>query len=343
MGSFFQDQGVRFKSAKDSTLNLPWIEKYRPKSLNNISAQEDTLITLKNSKDNLPHMLFYGPPGTGKTSTILALARELFGPELMKSRVLELNASHERGIDVIRERVKNYARSFIISDSDRNNQCPGFKIIILDEADSLTKDAQEALRRTMEKYSELTRFCLICNQISCIIPALKSRCTLFRFKSIGIDNMRNRLTYICEQEGIDYYPEAMDELIKDSQGDLRKAISWLNNASKLHKDDRVTVDTIKETVGIVPDDIINGLIESAASKSYDKIQETVNDVIASGYFGKQVIEQVFLKVLQDLRINEDHKCNIGESLGIIDKRLVDGGCELFQVLSLMCAISKNMD
>ncbi|GBB98324.1 hypothetical protein RclHR1_00320019 [Rhizophagus clarus] len=342
MGSFFRNQDTRPKLTKDSSSCLPWIEKYRPKSLNNISAQEETLITLNHSKDNLPHMLFYGPPGTGKTSTILALARELFGPELMKSRVLELNASHERGIGVIRERVKNYARSCIVSDSDRN-KCPGFKIIILDEADSLTRDAQEALRRIIEKYSELTRFCLICNQVSCIIPALKSRCTLFRFKSIGTENMRNRLSYICEQEGINYYSEALDELIKDSQGDLRKAITWLNNASKLHKNDRITVDTIKETVGIVPDDIINDLIESAASKSYDKIQETVSNVIASGYFGKQIIEQVFLRVLQDLRFNENHKCNIGESMGIIDKRLVDGGSEFFQVLSLMCKISENMN
>ncbi|PKK59470.1 P-loop containing nucleoside triphosphate hydrolase protein [Rhizophagus irregularis] len=333
MGSFFRNQDTRSRSTKDSTSCLPWIEKYRPKSLNNISAQEETLITLNHFKDSLPHMLFYGPPGTGKTSTILALARELFGSELMKSRVLELNASHERGISVIRERVKNYAR----------NKCPGFKIIILDEADSLTKDAQEALRRIIEKYSELTRFCLICNQVSCIIPALKSRCTLFRFKSIGTENMRNRLSYICEQEGINYYSEALDELIKDSQGDLRKAITWLNNASKLHKNDRVTVDTIKETVGIVPDDIINDLIESAASKSYDKIQETVSNVIASGYFGKQIIEQVFFQVLQDLRFSENHKCNIGESIGIVDKRLVDGGSEFFQVLSLMCKISENMN
>ncbi|CAI2171756.1 4020_t:CDS:2 [Funneliformis geosporum] len=342
MSSFFQNKGITYtRSAKVSTSSLPWIEKYRPRSLDNISAQEETLITLRSSKDNLPHMLFYGPPGTGKTSTILALSRELFGPELMKTRVLELNASHERGIDVIRERVKNYARSFIINDI--NKKGPGFKIIILDEADSLTKDAQEALRRTMEKYSELTRFCLICNQVSCIIPALKSRCTLFRFKNIGTENMRNRLAYICEQEGISYYQETLDELIKGSQGDLRKAITWLNNASKLHINDKVTVETIKETAGIVPDDVINGLIESAASKSYDKIQETVSDVIASGYFAKQIIEQVFFQVLKDLRFNEKHKFNIGERLGIIDKRLADGACELFQVLSLMCTISENMD
>ena len=169
----------------------PWVEKYRPRTLDEVKSQEHATETLRRmvNASNLPHLLLYGPPGTGKTSTILALSRELFGPELFSSRVLELNASDERGLSVIRERVKNFAQQALIhapaSPSYREKYpCPPFKIIILDEADSLTQDAQSALRRTMEIYSKITRFCLCCNYVSRIIDPVASRCSKFRFKAL---------------------------------------------------------------------------------------------------------------------------------------------------------------
>lgn len=181
-------------------------------------------------------MLFYGPPGTGKTSTILALAKELYGPEFMKSRVLELNASDERGISIVREKVKDFARMQLTNPPPGYKSrypCPPFKLIILDEADSMTQDAQSALRRTMETYSKITRFCLICNYVTRIIDPLASRCSKFRFKSLDQGNARARLEHIAAEEGVPLAEGAVDALIRCSEGDLRKAITYLQSAARL--------------------------------------------------------------------------------------------------------------
>src|SRR6266699_465058 len=181
-------------------------------------------------------MLFYGPPGTGKTSTILALAKELYGPEFMRSRILELNASDERGISIVREKVKDFARMQLTNPAPAYKArypCPPFKIIILDEADSMTQDAQSALRRTMETYSKITRFCLICNYVTRIIDPLASRCSKFRFKSLDQGNAKARLEEIASKEGVRCEDGVMDTLIRCSEGDLRKAITFLQSAARL--------------------------------------------------------------------------------------------------------------
>src|SRR6478609_3107546 len=181
-------------------------------------------------------MLFYGPPGTGKTSTVLALAKELYGPEMMKSRVLELNASDERGISIVREKVKNFARMQLTNPTPGYKQkypCPPFKIIILDEADSMTQDAQSALRRTMETYSKMTRFCLVCNYVTRIIDPLASRCSKFRFKSLDQGNAVKRVSDIARLEGVKLDDGVAEELVRVADGDLRKAITFLQSAARL--------------------------------------------------------------------------------------------------------------
>ncbi|KAJ9588191.1 hypothetical protein L9F63_018455 [Diploptera punctata] len=170
----------------------PWVEKFRPRTVNDVVEQNDVVETL-------PNLLFYGPPGTGKTSTILAAARQLFG-DIYKERILELNASDERGIQVIREKVKNFAQFTASSVRPDGRPCPPFKIVILDEADSMTQAAQAALRRTMERETKTTRFCLVCNYVSRIIPPITSRCSKFRFKPLGNDLVRERLELICTEE-----------------------------------------------------------------------------------------------------------------------------------------------
>ena len=196
---------------------------------------------------NLPHLLFYGPPGTGKTSTILALCHQLFGPLLFKSRVLELNASDERGIGIVRQKVKDFARQQLSQVPEGRDleidgkkmayrdryPCPPYKVVILDEADSMTQDAQSALRRTMETYSRLTRFCLVCNYVSRIIDPLASRCSKFRFKSLDSVNASNRLQEIAVKEGVQLEPGTVETLIKCSEGDLRRAITFLQSAARL--------------------------------------------------------------------------------------------------------------
>lgn len=260
-------------------------------------------------------MLFYGPPGTGKTSTVLALAKELFGPELMKSRVLELNASDERGISIVREKVKDFARMQLTNPPPGYKSkypCPPFKIIILDEADSMTQDAQSALRRTMETYSKITRFCLICNYVTRIIDPLASRCSKFRFKSLDQENARSRLEDIAAKEGVALEDGAVDALIKCSEGDLRKAITFLQSAARLvgavgaagaGQEDKMDVDSrpvtvriIEDIAGVIPGKTIDALVEAirprGAALTYQAVSKVVEDMVADGWSATQVVGQV---------------------------------------------------
>lgn len=264
----------------------------------------------------LPHMLFYGPPGTGKTSTVLALAKELYGPELIKTRVLELNASDERGISIVRDKVKNFARMQLTNPTAGYKDkypCPPFKIIILDEADSMTQDAQSALRRTMETYSKITRFCLICNYVTRIIDPLASRCSKFRFKSLDQGNAKKRLEEIAEKEGVPLEDGAIDTLIKCSEGDLRKAITYLQSAARLvgaqsldknaEGDEKMDVDTkpvtvkiIEDIAGVIPDNTIEDLVQAirprGSTGSYQSVSKVVEDMVADGWSAGQVVGQV---------------------------------------------------
>lgn len=265
----------------------------------------------------LPHMLFYGPPGTGKTSTVLALAKELYGPELIKSRVLELNASDERGISIVREKVKDFARMQLSNPSAEYRAkypCPPYKIIILDEADSMTQDAQSALRRTMETYSKITRFCLICNYVTRIIDPLASRCSKFRFKSLDQGNAKKRVEEIAEKEGVQLEDGAADTLIRCSEGDLRKAITFLQSAARLvgavkvldpdedamdldEKDEkRVTIKSVEDIAGVIPDATIDALVKAMEPRSkglvYEAVAKTVTDMVADGWSATQVVSQV---------------------------------------------------
>lgn len=187
---------MQIESSKDS---LPWVEKYRPKNLSQLLAHQHIVNTLMKyiEKRNFPHLLLYGQPGVGKTSTILACIKELYG-KLNQFMVLELNASDDRGIDIVRNRIKQFAESSV----PFQQQSFEFKVVILDEADAMTKDAQAALRRMMEKYSKNTRFCLICNHVSNIIPALQSRCTKFKFKQVPVEVAWKRVKEISEWEGM---------------------------------------------------------------------------------------------------------------------------------------------
>lgn len=277
-------------------------------------------------------MLFYGPPGTGKTSTILALAKELYGPEMFRTRVLELNASDERGISIVREKVKDFARMQLSNPPPHYQDrypCPPYKIIILDEADSMTQDAQSALRRTMETYSKITRFCLICNYVTRIIDPLASRCSKFRFKMLDQGNAKKRLEDIAEKENVNLEDGAVDKLIKCSEGDLRKAITFLQSAARLMgvvktsrsrsngnskrtdlEDDEdedamevdgvdesmVTIKSIEEIAGVIPSDLIDRLLQAMQPRSkgavYEAVAKQVTDLVADGWSATQVVTQV---------------------------------------------------
>ncbi|KAK3178746.1 hypothetical protein OEA41_000883 [Lepraria neglecta] len=365
------------------TQNLqPWVEKYRPKSLNDVTAQDHTITVLQRTLQatNLPHMLFYGPPGTGKTSTILALAKELYGPEMFRTRVLELNASDERGISIVREKVKDFARMQLSNPPPHYKDrypCPPYKIIILDEADSMTQDAQSALRRTMETYSKITRFCLICNYVTRIIDPLASRCSKFRFKPLDQGNAKKRLQDIAENENVKLEAGAVDTLIKCSEGDLRKAITFLQSAARLvgavkvsqpkangHSkkrkivqddededamdvdgvdDTMVTIRVIEEIAGVIPNDVVDGLLKAMQPSSrgavYEAVAKQVTDLVADGWSATQVVIQLYQKIVYDDTLSNKQKTKIVMAFSDVDKRLVDGSDEHLTILDLALQIS----
>ncbi|POS70197.1 activator 1 41 kDa subunit [Diaporthe helianthi] len=355
------------KKTGDTPRAQPWVEKYRPKSLSDVTAQDHTITVLQRTlqASNLPHMLFYGPPGTGKTSTILALAKELYGPEFVKQRVLELNASDERGISIVREKVKDFARMQLTNPPPGYKSrypCPPFKIIILDEADSMTQDAQSALRRTMETYSKITRFCLICNYVTRIIDPLASRCSKFRFKSLDQGNAKKRLEEIAEKEGVQLDDGAVDALIKCSEGDLRKAITFLQSAARLvgavategdADGDNMEVDTkpvtvkiVEDIAGVIPNDTINMLVEairpSPSAEAYASVSRVVGDMVADGWSAGQVVTQLYQAIISDETVPDVQKNQIVMVFSEVDKRLVDGADEHLSILDLSLRISTIM-
>ncbi|KAE9986331.1 hypothetical protein EG327_004378 [Venturia inaequalis] len=348
----------------------PWVEKYRPKTLDDVTAQDNTITVLRRAlqASNLPHMLFYGPPGTGKTSTILALAKELYGPELIGSRVLELNASDERGISIVRDKVKNFARQQLSNPPSgpagveyrKRYPVPPFKIIILDEADSMTQDAQSALRRTMETYSKITRFCLVCNYVTRIIDPLASRCSKFRFKSLDKENAGQRLKDIAELEHVALGEGTVDALVRCSDGDLRKAITFLQSAARLvgaisksvkpedddemDVDKAVTVRTVEEIAGVIPDETVNGLLESIEPRRavvvYEPVAKCVEDIVADGWSGTQILLQMYDRIIYDEKISDMKKGKIAMVFSETDKRLVDGADEHLTILDLALRVGE---
>lgn len=215
--------------AEDS---LPWVEKYRPNSLDDVEGHHDIITTINKFVDSnrLPHLLLYGPPGTGKTSTVLALARRIYGNKNMRQMVLELNASDDRGIDVVREQIKTFSSTkqiFSAAPKAGDSALATFKLIILDEADAMTATAQMALRRIMEKYTANTRFCIIANYTHKLSPALLSRCTRFRFSPLKDQDIRNLVDKVIEEEKVNITQDATDSLVTLSKGDMRRALNVL--------------------------------------------------------------------------------------------------------------------
>ncbi|KAF5391449.1 hypothetical protein D9757_002079 [Collybiopsis confluens] len=341
----------------------PWVEKYRPKTIDDVSAQDHTVAVLRKtlSSTNLPHMLFYGPPGTGKTSTILALARQLFGPDSFRSRVLELNASDERGISIVRDKIKNFARQTprvqTVSSDGKEYPCPPYKIIILDEADSMTQDAQGALRRIMENYARITRFCLVCNYVTRIIEPLASRCSKFRFTPLDHSSSSTRIAYIAAEEGIRIDNSVIDALISTSAGDLRRAITYLQSAHRLSSSTQppvpITPRDVQEIAGVVPDTVINKFAQSIGidmntnmqidgipKGGFEDIRNEVRKIIREGYSASQILIQIHDIVIMHPTLNAKQKSNCALIFAEADKALGDGADEELWILEVALRVHK---
>lgn len=309
-----------------------WAEKYRPEVLDEMWNQKEIVSRLKSFvKDrNLPHLLFVGPAGTGKTTGILAMARDLYGPAY-KSYILELNASDERGINVIREKVKNFARTAAIA-----SEVP-FKILIMDEADSLTSAAQHALRRTMEIYTRTCRFVLIGNYSENIIEPIQSRCSVFRFSPLGEEDSKGWIKHIADNEELNLLPEGLEAIYEASTGDLRKATNLLQAAAATQGEEIDDV-TIYSVLGRVSPGRIRELINLGLKGQFMEAREVLRGLlIDEGLAADDIIRLIYSEVLR-LSIPERYKVRLSDTIGEIDYRLTQGARAEIQLSALVAKL-----
>lgn len=307
----------------------PWVEKYRPKTLDDVAAHKEIIDTIKKlaAESRLPHLLFYGPPGTGKTSTILAVARQTFGAA-MSNMILELNASDDRGIDVVRQEIQDFA-------STRQIFNTGFKLVILDECDAMTKDAQFALRRVIEKYSRNTRFCLICNYVSKVIPALQSRCTKFRYPPLDESHVRDRLSIVVEAEGVKMGEGGMEALVTLGNGDMRRTLNILQSTHMASG--FISRETVYSCTGNpLPDDIqrvAKWLLNDAAQ---DAFQYILQYQVEKGIALVDIVRELTPFVFQ-IHMPNNTLVELIEKLADIEHRLAFGTSDRLQLGSLLGA------
>lgn len=307
--------------------NLPWTEKYRPKTLDDIIGQKAIVESLKAfvRQKNMSHLLFAGSAGIGKTTCVLALAHDLFGDNY-RGNILEMNASDTRGIDVVRGTIKNFARTLSMGNVP-------FKIIFLDEADALTPDAQHALRRTMELYSSATRFILSCNYSSKIIEPLQSRCSIFRFRPLSKEDIKKMIDRIAKEEGLVVGDDAIDALEYISNGDMRKAINALQGAAMNSK--KVSSDSIYKVGSRARPKEIKEMINLAMDGHFVEARKKLDDLmITYGMSGEDVLLQIY-KEVPTLPIPDREKVELIDKIGEYNFRVVEGANERIQLEALL--------
>jgi replication factor C small subunit len=300
-----------------------WIEKYRPSNLSEVVGQTPITSRLKNyvKERSMPHLLFAGPAGTGKTTCALALAKELFG-ELWKHNLHELNASDERGIDVVRGKIKEFARTAPLGED-------GFKIIFLDEADALTGAAQAALRRTMEKYSRTCRFVMSCNFSSKIIDPIQSRCAVFRFRPLKAEDVERYLKFVAVKEELNIDKEAYEALTYLAQGDLRRAINGLQMAAAANVD--LTSDVVYQAVAAARPEEVKEALEMSLDNNFAGARERLDTLqITYGLAGEDVLRQMHRSV-RDIEVPDTIKVQMIEKLAEADFRLSEGANARIQI------------
>ncbi|KAK6005966.1 hypothetical protein QM012_006376 [Aureobasidium pullulans] len=350
---------------------LPWVEKYRPNTLDDVSGHQDILATINKFVDGnrLPHLLLYGPPGTGKTSTVLALARRIYGDKNMRQMVLELNASDDRGIDVVREQIKTFSstKQIFTSFGDKtggDSNPANFKLIILDEADAMTSTAQMALRRIMEKYTSNTRFCIIANYTHKLSPALLSRCTRFRFSPLKEADIRRLVDIVIEKEDVNIAPDATDSLVTLSKGDMRRALNVLQachaSSTPLHipgqappqgvkiERDLITNETIFDCIAAPhPADIATIRDTLLSNADVTSCLATINTLKANKGLALADILTALGEELANLEVPAHTKVTWLQGLAEIEHRLSGGGSENLQTGGLVgtvrngCEIMEN--
>src|SRR5438128_7567695 len=310
-----------------------WTEKYRPRTLAEIRDQEEIVSRLKEFVKNrtMPHSLFAGPPGTGKTTAALCLVRDLFG-SIHGDVVMELNASDERGIDVVRTTVKQFAEYSTVSSAP-------FKILVLDEADNMTGDAQHALRRTMEKYTDTCRFVLCCNYSGRIIEPIQSRCALFRFTPLPESKIVEHLHHIAKQESLRVTESGLKSVVEVAEGDLRKGINTLQAAASMSKG--ITEEAVYQVVGRAKHTDVHEMLTHALKGDFIKAREELRQLLVKyGLSGSEIVRQIHSEIFR-LPVPEKKRISLIEAVGEIDFRLVQGGDEEIQLSALLAKLASD--
>jgi replication factor C small subunit len=308
-----------------------WTEKYRPSQFDEVKGQKEIVSRVQAfvKQKNMPHVMFSGPAGVGKSTLALVIAKQLFGDSWHQNFV-ELNASDERGIDIIRNKVKDFARTKAIGDVP-------FKIIFLDECDALTREAQQALRRTMENYTQTCRFILSCNYSSKIIDPIQSRCALFRFKLLAKDEIASIVKIIAAKEGLTVDDNGVDALYRVSEGDCRRVENILQSSAAISKE--ITEDLIFSLASVAKPKEVKDVLNLALENKFDDARNKLLDVMLNyGLAGLDIIKQIQKEIL-DLDLNNRKKMELVEKCGEFEFRMSEGSDEFIQLEAFLAAIT----
>lgn len=314
---------------------MAWVERFRPKEFEDIVGNEEAVSRLAQfARDgNMPNIILHGPPGCGKTTVILCMARKILGPH-MKEAVLELNASNERGLETVRSKIKMFAQAKVTLEPGKQ------KLVILDEADSMTEAAQQALRRIIEIYSKTTRFAFACNIFDKIIEPIQSRCAVVRFSGLSDKQLRSKMVDICKQMSVPYDEQGIDAVIYTAQGDMRQAIN--NLQSTYDGFEKITAENVLKVCDEPPPLVLQKIIAGCIRRDLDEAEKSLVHLYRLGYCTEDIVSSLF-RVVKNYDMPEYTKLEYLKQIGIVQIRVVQGVNSMLQMKGLIAHLVKKSD